>query len=184
MSDVSSILAPETAKSTTWRLRDRPALSKGSDGAAWIMVILVLTLMLLLMPAVHGAEVEFDFDIPPSTADKALVLFAKQANIQLLFRYEDISTLELRGLVGRYAVKSGIEVLIAGTCLKATVNNEAKVSLKLSEQKKGFWFMTHSNCNRQVTNPVALSAIALAIGASGVTAQTPASDPSYALGKN
>lgn len=181
MSDLSSVLAPETAKRKTWRLRNRPALSKGSDGVAWVMVVLVLTLTLLFMPAVHGGEVKFDFDIPPSTADKALVLFAKQANTQLLFSYEDVSTLELRGLVGRYTVKNGIKTLIADTCLEATVNNETKVSLKLSEQKKGFWFMTHSNCNRQVTNPVALSAIALAISATSVTAQTPASDRSYAL---
>ncbi|HMV70871.1 MAG TPA: hypothetical protein PKC08_01720 [Pseudomonadales bacterium] len=184
MSDLSSVLAPETAKRKTWRLRNRPALSNGSDGVAWIMVILVLTLTLLFMPAVHGGEVELDFDIPPSTADKALVLFAKQANIQLLFPYEDVSTVQLKGLTGRYSVTKGIEVLVAGTCLEASASDELSRRPKMQKQKKRLLFMRHNNCSPHTFKFIAYPVLAATLGVPSVSAQNVQSSRSVVLGKN
>lgn len=172
MSDLSSVLAPETAKRKTWRLRNRPALSEGSDGVAWVMVILVLALTLLFMAVAHGEEVEFNFDIPPSTADKALVLFAKQANIQLLFSYEDVSTVQLKALSGRYSVTNGLETLIADACIQVAINANAISGVEPLKLKRRFWFMKKKNCTSRKLRPLAYASTLVAgVAVNGAFAQ-------------
>lgn len=105
-------------------------------------------MILLWLPVIvtYAGELEFDFDIPPTEARKALVEFAKQANIQLLFAYDAVSKVQLNGLSGRYTVKKGIERLIAGSCLVATFNAEIDGVIQISDQKRGFLSMKKTSC--------------------------------------
>lgn len=137
---------------------------------AWRLLWLVV--VLLAETTANASDSEFDFDVPPGAAGGSLVQFAKQANIQLLFPYHTVSAVQLNGLSGRYTVKEGIEVLISGTCLKATFITEAGTALRIAEQKRGFWLMKNDNCQQRRLISAISMAIAAVVGAPGAAAQS------------
>ncbi|MET0987630.1 MAG: TonB-dependent receptor plug domain-containing protein [Steroidobacteraceae bacterium] len=65
----------------------------------------------------------FVFDIPPSSADEALGLFARQTDVPLIFPYEVAKRIRVRGLKGTYSTTDGIEQLLRDTCLKAVASS-------------------------------------------------------------
>lgn len=124
----------------------------------------------------HGADlvdidIEIDFDIPPAVASEALILFAKQAHVQILFPYDAATAVHLTGLSGKFTIKDGIDALIAGTCFKAVTRAEADATLEISKQQRGFWFMKKTKCNPRTVKSILYSVIAANIGTSGVLAQ-------------
>lgn len=163
LSPPSDPIARRGASTTT---RDRLAQPARHRISLLGVLLLISALMMLDMARASGADPEFDFDVPPSPASKALVLFARQANIQLLFPYEAVSTVQLKGISGRYTAKDGIEALIAGTCLEATLSTETDTTLKISRQTRGFWFMRNDNCKPRKHKKVLSSILAAGIGVS------------------
>ncbi len=163
LSPPSDPIARRGASTTT---RDRLAQPARHRISPLGVLLLTSVLMMLDMAKASGADPEFDFDVPPSPASKALVLFARQANIQLLFPYEAVSTVQLKGISGRYTAKDGIEALIAGTCLEATLSTETDTTLKISRQTRGFWFMRNDNCKPRKHKKVLSSVLAAGIGVS------------------
>jgi len=105
------------------------------------------------------------FEIPPSFAHQALNLFARQADIQLLYPYDLVEDLQLEGLSGRFTVEEGIKHLISGTCLELDISTEQ--NLILSANNRGFWFMKDKKCK----STGVLSALSAAL-ISGVSAQS------------
>ena len=55
------------------------------------------------------------FNIPRLRADKALVRFARQADVTLLYPYRDVKALRMGPLRGQYTVAQGLELLLADT---------------------------------------------------------------------
>lgn len=132
----------------------------------------LMVLLSLLVTVTHAGELEFDFDIPPAEARSALVEFARQANIQLLFAYDAVSTVQLNGLSGRYSIKEGIDALISGTCLQAVFETDVTTIITVSEQTKKFWFVRYGKCRPPSATSIALTA---AVDTSSSSAQgTPA----------
>jgi len=64
-----------------------------------------------------------EFNIPLLRADKALILFAEQADITLIFPFEETSEMMASQLVGKYKVTDALSILLAGRPLKLSMNN-------------------------------------------------------------
>ena len=103
-----------------------------------LRIIVVLTLFLSLTGAqtAWSGDNKIYFEIPPSTAHQALNLFARQADIQLLYPYDLAEELQLEGLSGKYTVDEGIKELIAGSCLEVDISTQE--NLVLSTNNRGF----------------------------------------------
>jgi iron complex outermembrane receptor protein len=79
----------------------------------------LVLLTLLWTQSAWGANGQIDFDIPRTSAIGALTRFAQQADVQLIYPYDDVKNVEVSGLSGVYSVERGIERLLQGTCLEA-----------------------------------------------------------------
>lgn len=84
----------------------------------WFLLF-VSTLMLATTSSLSWAEEESredktqSFNIPRLRADKALVRFAQQADVTLLYPYRDVKALRIGPLRGRYTVAEGLNALLA-----------------------------------------------------------------------
>ncbi|MGO4891392.1 TonB-dependent receptor plug domain-containing protein [Flavobacterium sp. W21_SRS_FM6] len=86
--------------------------------------------ILLLFSSYVSAEGVYQFNIPAQQADKALTLFAKQANTTLLFPI-DIAELETaNSVVGEYSLTIGIVKLLEGTGLYPVKEQDGSFSVK------------------------------------------------------
>jgi iron complex outermembrane receptor protein len=88
-----------------------------------------LFVLLIVFSFQASATNKYQFDIPPQAADKALILFAQQANSTLLFPVE-LAELEVtNGLSGYYTVELGLVKLLEGTGLYP-IKEEKGLSVK------------------------------------------------------
>jgi len=78
-----------------------------------------------------------DFDIPRQSADKALNIFAQQAQIQLLFPYDTVKQYVANKLKGRYSPKPALEILLRDTGLKAEFSENGHLTIKTDDQYTG-----------------------------------------------
>ncbi|RLQ21113.1 TonB-dependent receptor [Seongchinamella sediminis] len=111
-------------------------------------LLCALTVALLGMGNAWGSEREVSFEIPPCSAHKALNLFAMQADIQILYPFDLVEGLELKGLTGRHTVARGLELLVAGTCLEVDATEDGHLMLKKNGNTRGILFMREKKCNR------------------------------------
>jgi len=126
-------------------------------------------LPLLSVRAASDGSERIQFEIPPSPAHQALNLFARQADIQLLYPYDLMEDLQLDGLLGRFTVEEGVKHLISGTCLELDISTQQ--NLILSANNRGFWFMKRNNCNKSSILSKLSAAFVAGISASAVNAQ-------------
>ena len=66
-------------------------------------------------PIARATDEQFYFHIPRLSADKALVKFAKQAEITLLYPFAEIKKYKTQPLFGRYTVQDGLQLMLSGT---------------------------------------------------------------------
>ncbi|MBT5558317.1 MAG: TonB-dependent receptor [Proteobacteria bacterium] len=141
----------------------------------WLGVRAVLMILFLgLGIAKHAnaqSEATYLFDIPRLRADKALIQFAKQTKVTVLFPYEEARKETVGPLRGAFTVSQALEVLLQGSRIgwdtESTGNQEAVTSsqrgnlLPTGEQEKMF-------NNKIVPTVIALSILG---STSPVTAQ-------------
>ncbi|MFA5493258.1 MAG: hypothetical protein WC247_00655, partial [Porticoccaceae bacterium] len=72
----------------------------------------MICLLPILVQPVWGEDGNIDFDIPPSSANHALNLFARQADVRLLYPYDVVKNIKVNGLQGRFAVNEGVALLL------------------------------------------------------------------------
>lgn len=68
-----------------------------------------------------AADPARDFDIPEQRAQFALTEFAQQANLVVLFPYEEVSRIATNPLVGTYTVEDGVQILLRDTGLTGAI---------------------------------------------------------------
>ena len=107
----------------------------------WVSLRSGLLSLLVLFSATTFADdtiklTKISFDIPQQRADKALTLFAEQADLTLVFPYDEIQEKTANRLVGTYQLKEGIEILLAGTGLKATFRNQVILNIATDKQSE------------------------------------------------
>lgn len=98
------------------------------------IVTLLLMLLLITMPFSLLADSARDdkttlFDIPQQRADSALTDFAEQANLTLIFPFDDVREISANRLAGRYTIEKGITLLLDGTGLEAAVDGDGQISI-------------------------------------------------------
>ncbi len=77
---------------------------------------------------------EADFAIPALRADEALTLFARQANITLLFPYDVAETFSANPLNGRYDHFDGLVALLTGSSLVAVKDDTGLISVQVRRE--------------------------------------------------
>lgn len=106
-----------------------------ADGIQSLCLLLVL---LSLCSAISAEEVKlehrFDFNIPRQAASSALIEFAEQADLTLVFPDELVRDKSTNSLVGRYTRQEGIDALLAGTGLTPRFSNEIVLSISVDDE--------------------------------------------------
>lgn len=62
------------------------------------------------------------FDLPAQPASAALMAFAKQAGVEVLFAFDDLKTVQANAVVGRHEPEDAIAALLRGSGFRATRN--------------------------------------------------------------
>ncbi|MFT4630589.1 MAG: iron complex outermembrane receptor protein [Arenicella sp.] len=63
---------------------------------------------------------EFYFKIPRLSAHKALIKFARQTQLTLLFPYQEVKNYKTRALHGRFTIEYGLQLMLSGTAIEVT----------------------------------------------------------------
>ncbi|WP_346838443.1 TonB-dependent receptor [Microbulbifer sp. SAOS-129_SWC] len=69
------------------------------------------------------------FNIPRQRADIALTAFAEQADLTLIFPFDDVRKVQAQRLVGSYPIDEGVAILLEGTGLKAMVGDDGQLTI-------------------------------------------------------
>jgi iron complex outermembrane receptor protein len=95
----------------------------------------VLALLLATSAAAMADDKEnlIRFDIPQQRADLALTLFAEQADLTLVFPYDDLRDKTANPLIGRYTVLEGAAVLLEGTGFEPKFSRRLVMSIAAVE---------------------------------------------------
>jgi len=71
----------------------------------------------------------FSFDVAKQRADLSLIAFAEQANITLLFPFDEMKKYQANQLLGRFSISDGLGVLLYDTGLEVQVNEGGQFSI-------------------------------------------------------
>ena len=88
-------------------------------------------LMMYLLSSNAFADDLIRFNIKQQRADKALIAFAKATNQTIIFPFDLTKKYYANDLIGVYSAKHGIEKLLKGTNLSATVNINGQLAIQL-----------------------------------------------------
>ena len=69
------------------------------------------------------------FNIPRQRADLSLISFAEQANITLLFPFEQLEDKLANPILGKYTLMEALDILIKDTGLKRQVSDNGQLSI-------------------------------------------------------
>ena len=98
----------------------------------------LLSLILLgfgsAVSARQAIEQEFDFDIQQQAVHTALVEFAEQADLTLVFPDDVVRNKSANALIGKYTLQDGVEVLLAGTGLTPMFSDRVVLSITAEQQ--------------------------------------------------
>lgn len=149
-----------------------------------IYLSIICSLATWMLPA-WGDNQKINFSIPPSNADQALNLFARQADMQLLYPYETVKQVKLDGLSGIYRVEDGIARLLRGSCLEAVLGSDEKsqASNPYNSNIKGIVTVKTINCKSRSFIST-LSAAVLGMLASGTSVGQEAGGASASVGNS
>ena len=76
------------------------------------------------------------FNIPQQRADLALTLFAEQANLTLVFPFDQVKDKTANRLVGHYPVETAVTILLQGTGLTPTFSNQLVLNIAIESKGK------------------------------------------------
>jgi len=113
------------------------AAEVGEWGLYWRVVPALL--IALSTSAVAGDTDPYtgiSFNIPQQRANLALTRFAEQADLTLIFPFDDVRDKMANRLVGAYPLEEAIEVLLAGTGLKPTFSSRAVLNIAVEKQNE------------------------------------------------
>ena len=97
---------------------------------------LLLLLLLCLPGALHGQEKlrrEVEFSIPELRADKALTLFAEQADLTLIFAFDIAARHRANAVEGKYTVEVAVNRLLEGSGLQPVFTPTGQLRIQQTE---------------------------------------------------
>ncbi len=81
-----------------------------------------------------AAEPKFDFNVPRQPVHSALMEFAEQADLTLVFPDDVVRGNSANALAGTYTLQQGVDILLAGTGLTPMFSNATVLSISAHEQ--------------------------------------------------
>jgi len=81
-----------------------------------------------------AAEAEFDFNVPRQPVHSALMEFAEQADLTLVFPDDVVRDKSANTLTGRHTLQQGADILLAGTGLTPTFSDATVLSISAHGQ--------------------------------------------------
>ena len=90
--------------------------------------------LLLCAACFQARAARVDINIPTQGADKALVEFARQTGISVLFPTEQINQITTNAVRGKYEVKEALAVLLRGTGLMAELSETGVLTVKITDE--------------------------------------------------
>jgi iron complex outermembrane receptor protein len=102
-----------------------------AEGAVfrWVVLALLMTVSTAGMADDPEQYERVPFDIPQLRADLALIRFAEQADLTLIFPFDEVWTKTANRLVGNYSLQEGAQILLMGTGLKPTVGSQTVLTI-------------------------------------------------------
>lgn len=95
--------------------------------ALWLLPVAPAT-------AQPASDERIEFNIPRQRADKALTLFAEQANLTFIFPFDIARKVRANRTVGRHTVSEAIAKLLDGTGLQATFDAAGGLKIEATER--------------------------------------------------
>jgi len=96
----------------------------------------VLILLTVLLPARARAE-PVDFNLPAQPTAEALLAFARQAKVEILFSYDDLRTVRSIEVIGRYEPEEALSRLLRDTGFLARRNEKGKFVIMRATRPTG-----------------------------------------------
>ena len=102
-----------------------------------IVLALLMTTSTTLRADDAGKNEQIPFDIPQQRADLALTQFAEQADLTLIFPFDEVRERTANRLVGEYPVEKAVAMLLAGTGLTPTFSKLGRVLVGVHQSATG-----------------------------------------------
>jgi outer membrane receptor protein involved in Fe transport len=107
---------------------------RAAEANEWIIASCVFFLVLVSSSPIAQAEdavrrATYSFNIPRQRADLALTLLAEQADLTLVFPFDEVRKRTAQRLVGEYDLEGALQILLSGTGLKATFSNQVVLNI-------------------------------------------------------
>lgn len=110
------------------------------------------------------------FDIPQQRADISLTEFAKQANITLIFPFDDVKQLQTNSLQGEYSITDAVALLLRDTQLFVNIGADGQLTI-LMEHDLGEIDSMHK---KKLLSSAVIAALSSLTGANAIAQQTSA----------
>ena len=75
------------------------------------------------------------FDVPRISADMSLKIIAQQANVQVLFPYDQVKTVKTNALRGRYTLADALRLVLDGTGLTADLTERGVIRVMVAPER-------------------------------------------------
>ena len=116
--------------------------------------------MMLCAGSIQASTTRVDFNVAKQSADKALVDFARQAGLSVLFPTERINQVESNPLRGKYDVDQALAILLRDTGLTAELSATGVLTVKTTGQREN-WGMQSTKGKKRLRALISLFAGAL-----------------------
>lgn len=109
-------------------------MKRVAEANEWVLALGVALFLSMVSPSTvqadHAPQTnKYSFDIPQQRADLALTLFAEQADLTLVFPFDEVRSRTAKELKGEYELKEAIEILLSGTGLRATFKDQVVLNI-------------------------------------------------------
>ncbi len=95
----------------------------------WLVFVLCLGFSYSSVGEESSLNKVLPFNIPQQRADLSLTEFAQQANITLIFPFEEAAEITTNPLVGEFSIDAAVKKLIANTRLKAKIGDGGQLTV-------------------------------------------------------
>lgn len=85
------------------------------------------------------------FDIPQQRADLSLTEFAEQADITLIFPFDDAAKITANKLIGRYSIETAAKLLVANTQLSVKIDEKGLLTITTNQSHEELDSMHNKN---------------------------------------
>ena len=163
------------AKKLAYSSNQQAGLTRGAEADERAFIACVILGLLWTWPSTTmaddvGIREPVHFDIPQLRADQALTRFAEQADLTLIFPFDEVREKTANRLIGKYPKEEAVEILLAGTGLRPTFSDRAVLRIALDNHPEP------GGSKMNIEKKTGLVAFLAAVFSISASAQEPAGD--------